>query len=113
MDALSTAHPLPASELPVREDRQPGLGKEGALVADLLKLLLKIRARESNVAARLIARTEELELLAAGRREGLQILEGWRFDEFGRDALDLVEGRLAFAIKNGKLAMTRTELADS
>jgi ribonuclease D len=110
MDALASAHPLPASEMPVREDRQPGLGKEGALVADLLKLLLKIRARESNVAARLIARTEELELLAAGRREGLQILEGWRFEEFGRDALDLVEGRLAFAIKNGKLAMTRTEL---
>ncbi len=110
MDALASAHPLPASEMPPREDRQPGLGKEGALVADLLKLLLKIRARESNVAARLVARSEELELLAAGRREGLAILEGWRFEEFGRDALDLVEGRLAFAIKNGKLAMTRTEL---
>jgi ribonuclease D len=110
MDALASAHPLPASELPPREDRQPGLGKEGALVADLLKLLLKIRARESNVAARLVARSEELELLAAGRREGLSILEGWRFEEFGRDALDLVEGRLAFAIKNGKLAMTRTEV---
>jgi ribonuclease D len=110
MDALSSAHPLPASEMPPREDRQPGLGKEGALVADLLKLLLKIRSRESNVASKLIARSEELELLAAGRREGLQILEGWRFEEFGRDALDLVEGRLAFAIKNGKLAMTRTEV---
>jgi ribonuclease D len=109
MDALATAHPLPAVEMPPREDRQPGLGKEGALVADLLKLLLKIRARESNVAARLVARSEELELLAAGRREGLAILQGWRFEEFGRDALDLVEGRLAFAIKNGKLAMTRTE----
>ena len=108
MDALASAHPLPAAEMPVREDRQPGLGKEGALVADLLKLLLKIRARESNVAARLIARSEELELLAAGRREGLSILEGWRFEEFGRDALDLVEGRLAFAIREGKLAMTRT-----
>jgi len=108
MEALRSAEPLPASELPARDDRQPGLGKEGSLVADLLKLLLKIRARESNVAAKLIARTEELELLAAGRREGLQILEGWRFEEFGRDALDLVEGRLAFAIKNGKLAMTRT-----
>jgi len=109
MDALAAAHPLDAAEMPPREDRQPGLGKEGALVADLLKLLLKIRARESNVAARLIARTEELEQLAAGRREGLTILTGWRYEEFGRDALDLVEGRLAFAIRDGKLAMTRTE----
>ena len=49
-------------------------------------------------------------MLAAGRREGLAILEGWRFDEFGRDALDLVEGRLAFAIRAGKLIMTRTAL---
>jgi len=109
MDALEAAHPLPASEMPPREDRQPGLGKEGALVADLLKLLLKIRSREGNVAARLIARSDELEQLAAGRRDGLSILEGWRFEEFGRDALDLVEGRLAFAIRNGKLAMTRTD----
>ncbi|HEY1144756.1 MAG TPA: ribonuclease D [Allosphingosinicella sp.] len=109
MDALASAHPLPASEMPARDDRQPGLGKEGALVADLLKLLLKIRARESNVAAKLIARSEDLEQLAAGKRDGLSILQGWRYDEFGRDALDLVEGRLAFAIRDGKLAMTRTE----
>jgi ribonuclease D len=110
MEALATAQPLPADELPARDDRGPGLGKEGALVADLLKLLLKIRARETNVAARLIARAEELEMLAAGRRDGLQILEGWRFDQFGRDALDLVEGRVAFAIRGGKISITRTEL---
>ncbi|HWT11356.1 MAG TPA: ribonuclease D [Allosphingosinicella sp.] len=110
MEALANADPLPPSELPPREERGPGLGREGALVADLLKLLLKIRARESNVAPRLVARSEELEQLAAGRREGLAILEGWRFEEFGRDALDLVEGRLAFAIRGGKLVMTRTEV---
>ncbi|MEA3063566.1 MAG: ribonuclease [Sphingomonadales bacterium] len=109
MAALGQAKPLGPDELPPREDR-PGLGKEGALVADLLKLLLKIRSRETNVAARLIARSDELELLAAGRREGLSILEGWRFKEFGRDALDLVEGRLAFGVKGGKLLMTRTEI---
>src|SRR3954469_1954914 len=108
MNALAGAKPLSADEMPARDDK-PGLGKEGALVADLLKLLLKIRSRETNVAARLIARSEELELLAAGRREGLSILEGWRFEQFGRDALDLVEGRLAFAVRGGKLLMTRTE----
>ena len=108
MAALASAEPLPADELPAREER-PGLGKEGALVADLLKLLLKIRSREINVAARLIARADELELLAAGRRENLSMLRGWRFEQFGQDALDLVEGRLAFAVRGGKLLMTRTE----
>ncbi|GAA0665009.1 ribonuclease D [Sphingomonas insulae] len=109
MDALENAAPLSSDELPPRDDRKPGLGKDGALVADLLKLLLKIRARDIDVASRLLARSEELEALAAGVRTGLPMLEGWRFDQFGRDALDLVEGRLGFAVNGGKLKMTRTE----
>ena len=86
---------------------RPGLTKDGALVADLLKLLLKIKSKETGVAARLIARSDELEALAAGVRKNLSILSGWRFEEFGRDALDLVEGRLGFAVQNGKLKMSR------
>ena len=112
MAALDGAGALPAEQLPPRDDRKPGLGKDGALVADLLKLLLKIRSRDIDVAARLLARTDELEALAAGQRQGLAILDGWRFDQFGRDALDLVEGRLAFAVDNGKLRMTRTANVD-
>jgi ribonuclease D len=106
--AVEAAEPMSPEELPDRSDRKPGLTKDGTLVADLLKLLLKIRSRESNVAARLLARSDELEALAAGQREGLQILKGWRFDVFGKDALELVEGRLGFAVQNGKLHMART-----
>ncbi len=109
MVAIEQAQPLGDDELPPRDDRKAGLGKEGSLVADLLKLLLKIRSRDIDVASKLLARTDELEALAAGVRTGLPMLEGWRFDQFGRDALDLVEGRLAFAVINGKLKMTRTE----
>jgi ribonuclease D len=109
MVALSKATPLDPEELPAREPRRPGLTKDAALVSDLLKLLLKIRAKEAGVAAKLIARSDELEALAAGVRSELNILSGWRFEEFGRDALDLVEGRLAFAIENGKLKMSRIQ----
>jgi ribonuclease D len=109
MAAIESAEPLSGDELPPRDDRKPGLGKDGALVADLLKLLLKIRSRDIDVASRLLARSEELEALAAGVRTGLPMLEGWRYDQFGRDAVDLVEGRLGFAVKGGKLKMTRTE----
>jgi ribonuclease D len=107
MTALASAKPLEPHELPDREPRRPGLTKEGALVSDLLKLLLKIRAKEAGVAPRLIARADELEALAAGVRNGLSILSGWRFEEFGRDAVNLVEGRIGFAIENGKLKLSR------
>jgi ribonuclease D len=109
MDAIAAAKPLSAEEMPSRDDRKPGLGKEGALVADLLKLLLKIRARDIDVAPRLLARSDELDLLAAGQKSGLAVLESWRFEQFGQDALDLVEGRLAFAVVNGRLKITRIE----
>jgi ribonuclease D len=108
MAAIESATPLSDAELPQRTPRGAPLGKEGALVADLLKLLLKIRSREIDVAARLLARSEDLELLAAGVRE-LPLLEGWRFDQFGRDALELVEGKLAFAVVNGKLKMAHID----
>ena len=107
MNAVEAAKPLEPDEMPDREPRRPGLTKDAVLVSDLLKLLLKIRAKETGVAPRLIARSDDLEALAAGVRKDLNILHGWRFDEFGRDALDLVEGRLAFAIENGKLKMSR------
>src|SRR5918998_6158 len=59
MTALAGAKPLEPSELPDREPRRPGLTKDAALVSDLLKLLLKIRAKETGVAARLIARSDD------------------------------------------------------
>ena len=108
MTCLAAAKPMTDAEMPPRADRKPGLGKEGALVADLLKLLLKIRARDIDVASRLLARGEELEALAAGQRDGLKMLQGWRFEQFGREAVDLVEGRLAFAVQDGKLHLART-----
>ena len=107
MAALSDAKPLEPHELPDREPRRPGLTKDAALVSDLLKLLLKIRAKEAGVAARLVARADDVEALAAGVRSGLKLLSGWRYDLFGRDAIDLIEGRLGFAIEGGKLKMSR------
>ncbi|EDL47970.1 ribonuclease D [Erythrobacter sp. SD-21] len=108
MKVIEKAEPLPKDEMPEKPKRGAPLGKEGALVADLLKLLLKIRAREIDVASRLLTRADEMEALAAGVRK-LPILQGWRYEVFGKDALELVEGRLAFAVKDGRLLMTHVD----
>lgn len=108
LDAIASAVPLPEAEMPAKDNR-PGLSTDASLIADLLKLLLKIRAKESGVAPRLIARSEEMEALAGGAREGLTMLEGWRRQMFGDDALALVEGRLGFSVVNGKLKMRALE----
>jgi ribonuclease D len=106
LEVLEAAPPLPDAEMPVREHR-PGLSTDAALVADLLKLLLKIRCKEEGVAPKLVARGEELEALAGGQREGLALLDGWRRETFGNDALAVVEGRVAVRVEDGKLRIER------
>jgi len=109
MEALDAAVPLPESEMPERDAGKPRLGSDAVLVADLLKLLLKIRCKEADVAPKLIGKADHLEALAAGVRDGLPLLNGWRYEVFGRDALALVEGRLSFAVQSGKLRMTEID----
>ena len=112
MKVIDKAEPLDKSEMPPKMKRGAPLGKEGALVADLLKLLLKIRSREIDVASRLLTKSDEMEALAAGVRD-LPLLKGWRYEVFGKDALELVEGRTGFAVKDGKLAMTHIDAPDA
>lgn len=112
MDIIDQAEPLSRDDLPLKIGRRPKNGKSNALVTDLLKLLLKIRSAEMNVASRLLARADDLERIVAGEREDVPLLEGWRYEEFGRDALDLVEGRVSFTVKDGKLKMTHQQEGD-
>lgn len=105
---LANAAPLPKDEIPLRE-RTTALGRQASLIADLLKLLLKIRCEESDIAPKLVCRADELESLAAGQREGLSILSGWRYEHFGKDALAMVEGRLAFSVREGRLDLRSLE----
>ncbi len=113
MEIIEQAEPLSRDDLPEKIGRRPKNGKSNALVTDLLKLLLKIRSAEMNVASRLLARADDLERIVAGEREGVPLLEGWRYEEFGRDALDLVEGRVSFTVKDGKLEMTHQHGPDA
>ncbi|MEL6876154.1 MAG: ribonuclease D [Pseudomonadota bacterium] len=113
MEVLENAEPLPRDEMPVRNGRRPKFGKENALVADLLKLLLKIRSAEMNVASKLLARADDLERIVGGDRDDVPLLQGWRYEEFGRDALDLIEGRVSFTVKNGRLKMTHQPEAET
>ena len=72
---------------------------------DLLKTLLRLRAHDYGVAARLIADSDDIERLAAGEDEGHPVLHGWRAEVFGNDAKALREGRLAIALVNGEAAV--------
>ena len=99
---------MPESQYPQpapRRDPPQGIGP----LTDLLRVLLKLRAEENDVAPRLVADAEDLELLAADDRAPIKALGGWRLDIFGRDALDLKHGRLGLTAAGKRIKLVRLD----
>ena len=63
-------------------------------------MLLKAKSEETGVAPKLIAATSDLDALSAGVRD-LDMLQGWRAEVFGNDALRLVRGEIALSAVGG------------
>ena len=96
MEAIERARQIPDAELPSR-DRPPEQLRAPSAVVDLLRTLLRLKAEQAGVAGRLVASADELDRLAAGKRD-IAALRGWRREVFGGDAVDLIEGRLALSL---------------
>ncbi|MCA0247517.1 MAG: ribonuclease D [Rhodospirillales bacterium SCN 65-16] len=109
IEAVDRARALPESELPARERPAEQIRAPGAVV-DLLRTLLRLKAEQAGVAGRLVANADELDRIAAGKRD-VPALKGWRREVFGADAVDLIEGRLALALsgEHAKLIPIPTE----
>lgn len=76
---------------------------------DLLKVLLKACAAEHQVAAKMLADTDDLERIATGVTDGLPALSGWRREIFGDKALQLTDGRITLGVVDGAVtAIPRT-----
>ena len=96
LEAMEQARTVPEADLPSR-DRPTEQLRAPSAVVDLLRTLLRLKAEQSGVAGRLVAGADELDRLAAGKRD-VPALKGWRREVFGADAVDLIEGRLALAL---------------
>ncbi|QDH15411.1 ribonuclease D [Oecophyllibacter saccharovorans] len=101
--AVVQGEQVPEQELPVAPGKKKAeRPKAPAGVVGLLKVLLAERCESHRVAPKLLASAEELERLAAGERD-LPLLRGWRADVFGREAEELLAGKLVLSIRDGAL----------
>ncbi len=78
----------------------------GAL--DLMAALVHLRAKENHISTSLLVSHDELVHLAAGERDGMAILDGWRLDLVGEELLELLDGHLILSLENGMLKVTNT-----
>jgi ribonuclease D len=93
---------LPESDWPALPEQDSGNMGPRAVV-ELLRLLLKLKSEQHNVASRLIATSEDVDAIALSDTADVPALHGWRRELFGEDALKLKQGKLAIALSdNGK-----------
>ncbi len=104
LEAVNRGLMLPDADLPKpppRQDMPPGLGPLG----DLLRVLLKMKCEEHDVAQKLVASADDLERIAASDDAVVPAMEGWRREVFGQHALALKHGKLGLTAHGKSIAV--------
>lgn len=70
---------------------------------DLMCALIRLRAKQYKIAPQILSTNSDLNKIAHGCREGIDTLSGWRKNIVGNELIDLMEGKKALAIKDGKV----------
>ncbi|MDP3861506.1 MAG: ribonuclease D [Phaeovulum sp.] len=88
-------------DFPKLEDGREQVQVSTAL-ADLLRVLLKAKSEAAGVAPKLIATSADLDAIAAGKLDGA-VMQGWRREVFGEDALRLARGEIALSARGNSV----------
>ena len=97
--------PDQAPRLPKKTPPPKGIGP----LMELLRVLLKLRSEENDVAQKLVCSLADLEKIAADDEADVPALKGWRRRVFGEDALRLKHGEIALSCKDGKIRIISLE----
>lgn len=107
LNTLEYANTLSKEDYPLlpRPSLEPPIN---SLTQDLLRLLLKYIAHQEGVAEKIIASSSDLNALARyGEKASVPCLKGWRFEIFGQQALNLLNEKVGFSIKNGNVILDK------
>lgn len=108
MKVLKSVAEMPESTLPEAKT-ESRTARPPVAVMELLRVLLKHITDAEGVAPRLIASADELEQLALDDNAPIRALSGWRYDIFGKPALQLKHGRTAMAVDGRRIRLIDLE----
>ncbi|MGC2411783.1 MAG: HRDC domain-containing protein, partial [Stellaceae bacterium] len=99
--AQGLADPDPPPAIPAKAESPPGIGP----LIELLRVLLKQRCEDFQVAQKLVASADDLEAIAAADDAPVRALSGWRREVFGKDAVALKHGELALTAGKNRIEL--------
>ena len=71
----------------------------------ILKILLDTVSEQYGVAQKLIANRNDLQELILDDKANVKTLKGWRYEIFGKKALDFKNGKIAIKMKDDKVLL--------
>ncbi|PJI43332.1 ribonuclease D [Ferrovibrio sp.] len=102
--AITAKLASPKDTWPVLE-REPDLPRGIGPLVELLKVLLKLKCDDHDVAQKLLANSSDLDKIAADDNANVPAMQGWRRELFGEDALRLKRGEIALAAQGHKIKL--------
>lgn len=102
--AISAKLASPKDTWPVLE-REPDLPRGIGPLVELLKVLLKLKCDDHDVAQKLLANSSDLDKIAADDNANVPAMQGWRRELFGEDALRLKRGEIALAVQGTRIKL--------
>ncbi len=97
----------PTTPCPRRPARATAPALAGARLA-AASVLLAAKCEQHNVAPKLLASSEELDRLATEDEPDIPVLQGWRREVFGEDALALKAGRITLGVDGKRIKLVRS-----
>ena len=101
LDSIKAAEDLKFEQVNYVSKVPKSLNGNSAL-SDMLRVLLKAKSEQLGVAAKLIANSSDLDSIASGERT-VPALSGWRHQVFGREALELCDGKVGLVLQGKKI----------
>lgn len=74
---------------------------------DMLTAIVRMRARELDIAMPTLASNADLTAIARGHRKNIDLLKGWRRELVGNELLSFLDGEIALTIEDHKPAVKR------
>ena len=107
LKAVKRGLKIDKNDLPTKE-KPKALPSHIGPVVEMLRVLLKLKCEEHDVAPKLLAVSSDLDQIAAyGKKAKVSALKGWRYKIFGKDALDLMAGKIGFVLEKGHIKLRR------
>jgi ribonuclease D len=95
------------SDVPDFKGRGDEMSAAAQAASEVLKLALKVVCETEGIAPKLLASASDIDALAVDDNAKIPLMEGWRYEKFGKLAVEIKQGLAFIGLANGRAIIKR------